>query len=234
MTNNPDINEILLDIENNINTNTFSSLRNAARSLSDCSKILLHQFNKIYPQLSIIQDLQIDKKMGLLCNFNSEISKYNPTIDSIYKNRNKVDHSDFFIPSQNNLFESLKALREFVDYYNNIANKISSNKFINIKDIFNDELKITVDLSKSFSDNEIQQKIVQLQDTFNNIYSLSCYEKIKKIIDLKDLQTNILYLFVNKPNRKEIDDLEKELLFTDDDDYYGQMEIINKLIENLK
>ena len=144
MTNNPDINEILLDIEKNIDTNTFSSLSNAARSLSDFSKILLHEFNKIYSHLSVIQYLQINKKMELLCNFNSDLLQYKEAIDLIYENRNKVDHCDFFIPLKNELFESLKTLKEFVDYYNNIINNksIQNTKFINIKNTFDNELKL--------------------------------------------------------------------------------------------
>jgi hypothetical protein len=182
MTNIPDIDEILLDTENNININTFSSLRNASRSLSDCSKILLHELNMIQPQLTVIRNLQIDKKMELLCNFNSDLLKYEETIDSIYENRNKVDHSDFFVPSKNNLFKLLIILREFVEYYKDTVNNKSfqSSKVINIKDTFNNELKITMELSKSFSNSEIQLKIMQLQSLFNQIELLSCDEKIKK------------------------------------------------------
>jgi hypothetical protein len=80
--------------------------------------------------------------------------------------------------------------KQFVEYHNNIINNQSfqSSKFINKKDTFDNELKLTIELSKSLYNNEIQQKIIQLQSLFNNIESLSCDKKVKKIIELKDLQ----------------------------------------------
>ncbi len=227
------IEDLIKEIEENITRDTFNSNRNVVRGLSDCYKYILTKFSTHYPSLIILENLQIDKRIALLCKFDTEINQFAEDIERIYQFRNKVDHGDKIHPKKEKLIMLVERLKSFYSFYQNYQKGISLRN-LDFKSRYTEELTNLINSTKDLKIEDLEQKISNFQSYLANFDSLPCEEKLSKFLEVREYQGITLQILINNLMKEQSLELENYMLNYDemDDNYYEIKGELDKILGN--
>lgn len=100
-----DLNDLIKEIETNIELGSMSSLRNAARGMSDSIKLMLDELALYHSALDILKFLPISHRIELLNRFEPDTNSFTKDILVIGELRNKIEHDDTILPKKDSLFQ---------------------------------------------------------------------------------------------------------------------------------
>lgn len=108
-----EVNQILIEIRENVNKGTYSSLRNSIRSLTDACKIFLTEFQDLIPSIKI-KNLPLERKFDIVVVFVPELGDNLVFFKEVHEYRNLVDHNDSFIPNDQRILRLVIRFEEII------------------------------------------------------------------------------------------------------------------------
>lgn len=114
----PSRKECLEEALSNLSRGNSVSLRNASRSLADFCRVTLSEIGLHHSGYGIIKDVSIQHRYRLVCGLDPELIPYSKLFQDIQKLRDKIEHTDNFTPSQQelkSLIDKTKTLDELLD-----------------------------------------------------------------------------------------------------------------------
>jgi hypothetical protein len=203
-----EIDEILEGIRADITKNTYSSLRNSVRSLTDVCKLFLSKFEVFNPNIKV-KNLPLGRKFEIVSIFVPDIQDSSTFFQEVHEYRNQVDHNDTFVPHSQTIVELMIRFNTIVCNWEERLKRgslLETEENSYFENTYMRTLMSTQELLKKIkelkieSDIDLGSYILKKSDLEN----VPCNTKLRKYLELREIENSLEYLIQQKEEEEEI------------------------------